>query len=503
MQQADTDRAAELLAQAEGRGLAFVRAAFRPDDLAETLAALANAQGGTVLVGVAGKARKVEGVADLDAGLAAVLDAALACTPSLVLPLPQVLEHEGRRLLLVTVPPGLPHVYSVRGKYLRREGAEDRPIPPDALRRLLLERGETSWERLVPEGVTLDDLDHTKVAAYVRRVGPAAEADALGFLFRRGALARNTQAPTLNAEAHAEVVPEGGDRRIASTNAQPDRFAFNVQRSAFVPTNAGLLLFGRDVDRWFPQCEITMVRYRGREMSDEFIREDVRDTLPEAVRRAEIWLSEHMRRGSRMVGLERKDWAQFPAPAVREALVNAVAHRDYTVRGEGIRIALFGDRMECYSPGRLPGHVTLQNLVEERFSRNETLVQVLADYGLIERLGYGIDRMLRQMAEAGLPPPEFRETAAGFLVTLRGQQGDDRLDAGGVDTAEWRRMGLNERQVIAMSHLAEQRRITNRDLQDLAPDVSAETIRRDLADLVERGLLMRIGDKRGAYYILR
>jgi ATP-dependent DNA helicase RecG len=483
MQHAETDRAGELLAVPEGQRLAFARAAFRPDDLAETLAAMANAQGGEVVVGVSGKARKLEGVPDVEAARLAVLDAALACTPPLVLPLPRELAHGGRTLLLVTVPAGLPHVYCVRGKYVRREGAEDRPIPPDALRRLLLERGETSWERLVPEGAAAEDLDPLKVAAYARRVGAAAEADAMGFLFRRGALARG----------------DGGRWTVDGTTSD----SFGPRSTVYRPTNAGLLLFGRDVERWFPQCEVTLVRYRGREMSDEFIREDVRDTLPEAVRRAEIWLSEHMRRGSRMIGFERQDWTQFPIGAVREALVNAAAHRDYTVRGEGIRIALFGDRLECYSPGRLPGHVTLQNLVEERFSRNETLVQVLADFGLIERLGYGIDRMLRQMEEAGLPPPEFRETAAGFLVTLRGQQGDDRLDAGGVDAAEWRRMGLNERQIAAMVHLAEQRRITNRDLQDLAPDVSAETLRRDLADLVERGLLMRIGDKRGAYYILK
>jgi ATP-dependent DNA helicase RecG len=107
------------------------------------------------------------------------------------------------------------------------------------------------------------------------------------------------------------------------------------------------------------------------------------------------------------------------------------------------------------------------------------------------------------MADAGLRPPEFRETAAGFLVTLHGQAGDDRYDVGGVDADEWRRMGLNERQIGALIHLAEQRRVTNRDLQDLAPDVSAETIRRDLADLVERGLLLKVGEKRGAYYILK
>jgi ATP-dependent DNA helicase RecG len=485
---------ADLLEQSEDQQLAFVRGKFRSEELAETLAALANAHGGMVVVGAGGRGRKIDGLSDLDAAREAVLDAALLCTPPLVIPLPVVAQHGEASLLLISIPSGLPHVYSVHGKYLRREGPADRPIPPDALRKLLLERGETSWERLVPERATLDELDPNKIAAYVRRVGPAAEGDALAFLFRRGGLTRND-----------DRRPTTDDREPAADAPLHSRWSVVGSQWSYVPTNAGLLLFGEGeaVERRFPQCEITLVRYRGRDMSDEFIREDIRDTLVEAVRRAEIWLSEHMRRGSRMLGLERTDWVQFPHGAVREALVNAVAHRDYTARGEGIRIALFGDRLECYSPGRLPGHVTLQNIVEERYSRNETLVQVLADYGLIERLGYGIDRMLRQMAAAGLPPPEFRETAAGFLVVLRGQAGDDRYDAGGADTDEWRRMGLNERQIAALLHLSEQRRITNRDLQDLAPDVSAETLRRDLADLVERGLLLKVGEKRGAYYILK
>jgi ATP-dependent DNA helicase RecG len=483
---------AELLAQSEGQHLAFMRGKFRPDDLAQTLVALANAQGGTVVVGVGGRGRQPDGLADVAAAQEAALDAALACTPPLVLPLPRVEEYNGARLLLLTVPPGLPHVYSLHGKYVRRSGAADEPIPPDALRRLLLERGETRWERLVPEGATLDDLDPAKIEAYARRAGPAAEADPLEFLFRRGALVR--------ADEGRRTKDEGGTGDAVVLADAP-----HVARRTphYIPTNAGVLLFARDVERFFSQAEVTLVRYRGREMSDEFLREDVRDTLPEAVRRAELWLSENMRRGSRMVGLERQDWQQFPQGAVREALVNAVAHRDYSMRGEGIRVALFADRLECYSPGRLPGHVTVQNIVDERFSRNETLVQALADIGLIERLGYGIDRMLRQMAEAGLPPPEFRETAAGFLVTLRGHIGDDRLDAAGVDTREWARMGLNERQIAALLHLAEQRRIGNRDLQEMFPDVSAETIRRDLSDLVERGLLLRIGEKRGTYYILK
>ena len=470
----------ELLAQPAGPRLAQFRAKFRPEELAHTLVALANGQGGTAIIGVGGAGKPPEGIADSAAATEAVLEAAMLCTPPLVLPLPELTRIDNVALLLVHVPSGLPHVYSLHGKYLRRIAAEDQPIPPDALRRLLLDRGETSWERLVPTAAAIDELDPAKISAYARRVGPAAEPDVAGFLFRRGVVARG----------------QGSGVRGQEPESRP-------YDSAYTPTNAGLLLFARDVERFFPQCEVTLVRYRGREMSDEFIREDIRDTLPETVRRAEIWLSEHMRRGSKMLGLERQDWTQFPLGAVREVLVNAVAHRDYTVRGEGIRIALFGDRLECYSPGRLPGHVTLQNLVAERYSRNETLVQVLADFGLIERLGYGIDRMLRQMSEAGLPAPEFRETAAGFLVTLRGQIGEDKHDAGGIDTAEWRRIGLNERQIAAMLHIGEHHRLTNSDMQDLSPDVSAETLRRDLADLVERGLLMKVGEKRGTYYVLK
>lgn len=461
----DAEDLATLLEGGEGPQVAFARERARLDELAETLVAFANGHGGTLVLGVSGRARpRLEALGDPAAARELLLEAALACTPPLVLPLPRELRAAGGAALALTVPAGLSQVYSLHGKYLRRDGPTNQPLTPDALRRLLLERGDTSWERGAPEGATLGELDPAKVEGYARRLGPGAEEDPMGLLYRRGCVARR-----------------------------------GVE---YAPTNAGMLLFARRVEARYPQAELTLVHYKGRDMADAFEREDVRDTLVEAVRRAERWLMEHMRKGSRMVGLERQDWSQFPPGAVREALVNAVAHRDYSVRGEGIRVSLFSDRLEVYSPGRLPGHVTVENIVAERYSRNESLVQVLADFGLIERLGYGIDRMLRQMAEAGLPPPAFRETAAGFLVTLQGQPVED-LGPDGVDTREWARMGLNERQIAAMLHLADEHRITNRDLQERYAEVSPETIRRDLADLVERGLLLKVGDKRATYYILK
>ena len=236
-------------------------------------------------------------------------------------------------------------------------------------------------------------------------------------------------------------------------------------------------------------------------MGDSFIKEEIRGTLAQQIQKTEAFLVSNMRRGVRLSGLERTEATEYPLEAVREAIVNAVAHRDYRIRGDEIRILQFSDRIEFYSPGRLPGQVSLANLEDERFSRNQAIVQTLSDLGFIERLGYGIDRMIRVMAQAGLPRPEFEETASGFKVRLVGHGAtliDDR-----VDDRRWRLLGLNERQEEALRYLADAGRITNRDYQKLCPDVSPETLRRDLVDLVRRDLLLKVGDKRATYYILK
>jgi ATP-dependent DNA helicase RecG len=125
-------------------------------------------------------------------------------------------------------------------------------------------------------------------------------------------------------------------------------------------------------------------------------------------------------------------------------------------------------------------------------------VQVLADLGFVERLGYGIDRMLRLLDQAGQPPPHFEETAAGFRVTLY-----PRAAPPPVKPRRWAHLDLGERQEKALQYVIDEGRITNREYQGLCPDVSAETIRRDLADLVHKDLLLRIGRKRATYYILK
>jgi ATP-dependent DNA helicase RecG len=442
------------------------------ETLAATMVAMANSHGGVLLLGVTGPTGTVLGVRDPDDAIDRVLQAALSIDPPLIIPMPRVTRLRERPVVVAYVPRGMPHVYSLDGRYLCREGVENTALKPRDIRRLMMERGETSFETEIVRGATLDDLDWDKIDAYVQGLA-VGDASAETILNKRGCLA-----------------PQDGRMR---------------------PTNAGLILFGRDPQRYARGAEITAVRFAGDTMGDTFTRQDIGGSLPDQIRKAEAFLHDNLRRdfqlGSKMAREER---FEYPMEAARELVVNAVAHRDYSIQGDTIRLFLFGDRMEVTSPGGLPGPMTVTNLRDERFSRNPAIVQVLSDMGFIERLGYGVDRVIDLMAQQKLQPPDFTETAGGFRVTLFRQldvppPSEDtpaRVDVLAFAGA-FKGQPINARQEAALVYLhSGNARITNSDLQMLCPDVHPETIRRDLADLVSKSILRKLGQKRGSYYVL-
>jgi ATP-dependent DNA helicase RecG len=455
----DTAEIRALLQEGVGPEIAFVPEKSAKLALSETLSALANAHGGTVLLGVT-MAGAVRGVREPDAQCEQALSAALFISPPLVLPLPQQITVDSRTVIAIQVPPGLPNVYATEGRYLVRDGQHNRPLKAAEVHELMALRGIARFETQVPATASPDSIDWDRVRQYVNKLQHLQDLDAKQILQRRGCLADKADGAK--------------------------------------PTYAGLLLFGQVPSQWVVNAEITAIRYPGREMGDEFVREDISGPLPDQIRKAEAFLKANTVQEVVLQGLTREEYSMYPEDVLREAVVNAVAHRDYTVQGESTRIFIFGDRVEVYSPGKLPGHVTVENIVQERFSRNPVIVQVLSDMGFIERLGYGIDRMLRLLNQAGHPPPYFEETGAGFRVTIYA-----RTAIPEVQHARWAHLELNPRQELALRYVIEHGRITNREYNEMCPDVSAETIRRDLSDLVHKDALLRIGRKRATYYILK
>ncbi len=438
----------------------FLSPTASDETIAQALVALANNGGGNIVIGISktGKAYKFP---DPSATRDRILRVALLCDPPLIIPSPTLRQHKKHPIIKIHIPPDLPHVYNFEGRYVIWNGAEIVPLRGSALRELIFARGETGFDALTATNATRDALNWDAVQAYVAGV------DAL--------------------------------RHLSLEEALLKRGCLKYDGTFLRPTNAGLLLFGRDPQQFFPHAEITVARYTGIQMTDAFLRADIRGTLPEQARQAEAFIRENIAHTVEMNDqMQRSETYLYPLSAVREVIINALAHRDYSISGDNIRLLLFSDRLECYSPGRLPGHITVQNIMQERFSRNAVIVQVLYDMGFIERLGYGIDRIVRSMAEHGMPEPAFAETAAGFKITLFNRIGGGYAEP---SVRQWLKMGLNERQIKAMGFVADKGRITNADYQNLCPGVSPETLRRDLSDLVSRNLLLRIGEKRATFYI--
>lgn len=441
--------------------------------IAANLTAMANTHGGTLVMGIVGPTATMIGVRDVENVIDRMIQAALSIEPSLIIPLPRVIRINDRPVVVAHIPPGMPHVYSLDGRYLYRNGAENAPLKARDLRRLLIERGEVHFETEIARGASMDDLNWDQASDYVTGLGVVGDISVEAFLLKRGCLAEQ-------------------DGRLR-------------------PTNAGILLFGKDPHTFIRGAEITAARFAGDTMSDTFSRQDIAGTLPEQLRRAETFLRDHLRKGVQLGRtMARAESFEYPLEAARELVVNAVAHRDYSVAGDNIRVFIYRDHMEVFSPGGLPGPVTIANIKDERFSRNPVIVQVLSDMGFIERFGYGVDRVIDLMRERQLRAPRFEETSGGFRVTLYSEPVADSQAAVPNEPAalifngEYRGVAINSRQEAALIYLnSGNTRITNSDLQNLCPDVHPETIRRDLADLVTKNILRKLGEKRGSYYILK
>ena len=465
----------ELLSQGKGPGLHWFPEDVALSNLAETLVGMANCQGGTVLLGIAPNSDEIVGLANPQTARDRVFQAALLAEPTLVLPLPrlyQLGDGEGTcDVLWVTVPSGLPHVYLLDGRYLGREGSQTNPLSARRLRQLLVERGVVQFEARIPSDTALKDLDSEQILEYYRTVhgGVTASLDtALEFLYRRGVLHQ------VNGQLR--------------------------------PTNAALLLFGCYPQQCLPNGAILAARFPDQNMSDTFLKEDLTGTIPTQLRKAEAFVRTNLPRVVHMEGLAHEEHPEIPFDAVRELLVNAAAHRDYSLQGDNIHLYIFSDRLEIHSPGGLPGPVTLENLLEARFSRNPILVQVLSDLGFVERLGYGLKRVVSTMQKAGLRPPRFEEVGGTFRVTLYNAllyntAWADLSRSLSPELLQSQEFSLRQR--MALGYLARNQRITSSAYQELCPDMHAETLRRDLAELVSKGILIKVGDKKATYYILK
>lgn len=274
-------------------------------------------------------------------------------------------------------------------------------------------------------------------------------------------------------------------------------------------TAAGIVLLAKDPSAVFPQCRILADAYRGAETDgDPRDHEDIRGPMPLAVDRALAFIDRNTRHPMKVVGLNRVRLDEYPVEALREALVNAVAHRQYEDAGRKIMLEVFSDRVVVSSPGLPPAPITLANLRKGKYrpcSRNPVLAQCLSYFHRIEERGSGFRRMRDQMLNHGLDQPLLGTDTGYFQVTFPGP-GDNidriRVPEGPLLVTPAVEAQLNKRQKKIVAHVAEYGFVTSGWCRDNL-SVVYDTIRRDLLFLVELGVLEPEGRGRSTRYVLK
>jgi len=260
------------------------------------------------------------------------------------------------------------------------------------------------------------------------------------------------------------------------------------------PSHAAVLLFCDMPQRFLPTSEVKCLHFHGTEVRKPIPSYQIfKGTLFELVDHAVDFVMSKINRsvGTRALGPQAPVEYELPIEAVTEAIVNAVAHRDYASNAS-VQIMLFADRLEVWNPGELPPSLTPERLRKPHASipRNPLVAEPLYLARYIEKAGSGTLDMIEKCSEALLPAPDFEERAGQFVTTIWRDWLTEEVIVS---------LGLSDRQKTAINRIRRERRLTNSEYQEIT-STSRATAKRDLEDLVRKGVLVLMGAGRGAFY---
>ena len=490
----------ELQLQQEGQQ--FDRKSFRIDakTLAVLVVAFANADGGDVVIGIEdnGKITGINGNEDhLNELLRVPFD---FCLPSVPVEVHFVdcIDEEGKanRVLVMHVEPSMRvHANQVDDAYYR-VGDKSKKLNFEMRMQLFYAKGGRYYEDEPVYGATIDDIDLDYVAQHCRKIGYAKDAESY-----------------LRTNKGYITTVNGVDK----------------------VSGAAILLFGKDPQKFFQRARIRIVRYLGdeerfgREMNvvkDVSFEGRILEMTQKAIAFVDTQIKEYTFLGedARFVTIP-----QYPPFCWTELIVNAVAHRDYSILGTDIMVKIFDNHYVVESPGILPGMVRIDNIRQMHFSRNPKIVEFMREYKLVKEFGEGVDRMFREMSEAGNPAPEYKQVE--FMVKVRlnsalreeetndikggekqgGDQIKEKRPENVLEKTLNKEVQLTERQAKIINRLKEtgKMNVLENILENVLETsaslasylgVNERTIRRDLQFLQKQGIIQHVGPDKGGHW---
>jgi ATP-dependent DNA helicase RecG len=421
------------------------------DDSLKTICAFANTSGGELIIGVSDEG-EIIGVKDIEKlirDLPNKIRDKLKITPSI-----SVEEKEGRKILHIKIFPSTIPV-SYEGKFYVRSGSTTQELKDTELAYFLLEKMGKTWDSL-SSGFDISKIDFSTIEMFKNlaknRIPSIKEFDSVEKIF-------------LNLKLFDE------NEKI---------------------TNAGILLFGKEPQKRFISATVRVGRFKNStHIVDTVV---IEGNLFKQVEEVMNALRKHLNVRFEIKGVVRQDVWDYPLGALREAVINALIHRDYLSTAE-IQIKIYDDRIWIWNPGKLPPQIKLEELKKEHSSypRNPLIANAFYLAGFIERWGSGTERMVQLCMEQGLPEPEYKEEFGGFSVYFyKDIYTEENL----------RKMGLNERQIRAVMYVKQKGKITNKEYQ-IINGIKERMATLELNQLVERGIFRRVGTTgKGTFYAI-
>ncbi|MBN3819173.1 hypothetical protein G3N57_22295 [Paraburkholderia sp. Se-20369] len=438
-------------------------------DIAKTLVAFANADGGELFVGIEDDGT-ITGLLHTEEEIAQLKNAYISHvhrdTP---LPKPQIslVALDARKVLYFSISKGNEYAYlTADGKCLKRLDLESIPVSSENIRSERLEMESRTWDRATEDSATLEDLDFDLLQQVSNQI-------AYGV----------TPEKCLQHLGVAEFAPSGMKLKTAA-----------------------LLLFAKDVRKFHPGCFVRIFTIDGKErrsgesfnvIKDDIVADNVLRLVETAWERLSYALTMHT---SLTDKAKFKQSYLYPQIACREALINAIVHRNYAIQGRGIEISIFSDRLEIQSPGRLLSTISLDDirtLKGAHESRNPLVARVLREVGYVREMGEGIRRIFDVMRSNALAEPDIQSVSDNFVVSLFHRSLYDPKVKFWLSLFEDYKLSESQTAVLALGY--EDREFSTQDIIDRLGIVDTDQVREILTPLRQLGLVVRTKNHAQAY----
>ena len=450
----------ELFGRVEHERLDFKRGV--PDDILETIPAMAMTDGGLLVHGVDSHGR-ITGCPLSQNTQDRITRYANECDVTVRV---RAVTVDGTELTVTSVPEIRDRVVTTpNGRLLRRVGGDCQPLRGDALTRFVKQRTERSGEEEFVPGFDPSMIDR-------RALDEALDADGR---------------------------PKAGEADVVRALTGFGVAARTESQSAPSVMTAALVLFGDEPDSIVSGARVQLVRRAGTgpRPGPVSAREECTGPVRRILDCCLDFIAVHTNGHEAVIGKQRELLPEYPVAVLREAVLNALAHRDYGLVGATVDVTIWDDRIEVRSPGPLPGHITVENMRDEHYSRNPKIMRVLKIMGLVEEYGEGIDRMHSEMEARLMEPPIFDATPDSVTVTLRNKSLASAEDQAWLMMLGTEPLTADERRTLLVAR--RERFVTPRRLKQL---LGESDVSRLLSGAMAKGLLVRTGERGGSRYEL-